>query len=217
MRIDTRDLRRHYESMPDEELLAIDSAELTDAAATIYQEEIARRGLTADHTPADDLEDAPLEQADHVGDFEPEWDSDTGPAPEWLEDGVCVCAFAAHAPAGYVSRAEAAATVLQSAGIPCHVVTAQDDAGVAERSPQPVLRVMVPPGHYLHASSILDRDLFNEEREAEWRTHMEALSDDDLRALDPNVFCAGYLDHIARIRRAYEDEMERRHLQRRRR
>jgi hypothetical protein len=218
VRIDTRELRRRYEAMPDGELLAIDPAELTEAARTVYDEELSRRGLTPGEG-AEDIDEfggdaAPAAECDR-GEGETDFDADTGPAPDWLETASCACAFACSG-GSYAARAAAARAVLRSAGIPCHVVMGQDDLGGTE-APQNSLRVMVPHGLYLHASSILDRDLFNEEHEAEWRTHLQALSDEDLRGLSPDLFCAGLLDRIDRIQRAFEDEMDRRRLQQRRR
>ena len=71
---------------------------------------------------------------------------------------------------------------------------------------------MVPGGLALHATSVLDRDMFNEEKEEAWRNHFEELSDSELQALDPDLFCAGYLDLVARLRRAYDNEIARREL-----
>jgi hypothetical protein len=71
---------------------------------------------------------------------------------------------------------------------------------------------MVPGALALNATSILDREIFNEEREAAWRNHFEELSDAELSALDPEIFCAGLLDLVARLRGAYDDETARRQL-----
>jgi hypothetical protein len=64
----------------------------------------------------------------------------------------------------------------------------------------------------MHATSIADRDLLNDEYEAEWRTHLESLSDKELMTLDPDIFCAGMLDRVARITKSYKNEMERRNI-----
>ncbi len=69
---------------------------------------------------------------------------------------------------------------------------------------------MVPGALNLHATSVLDRDLFNADQEENWRTHLEALSDEELAKLSPQVFCAGLLDRAARLKKAYEDEVTRR-------
>jgi hypothetical protein len=57
---------------------------------------------------------------------------------------------------------------------------------------------------------VLDKEIFNEGLETEWRTHFEALTDAQLRALAPDVICAGLADRIARLPRAYHDELARR-------
>ena len=68
-------------------------------------------------------------------------------------------------------------------------------------------------GLALDATSVLDREMFHEEKEDAWRNHFEELSDRKLQALNPEVFCGGYLDLVARRRRAYEDEVARRNLE----
>ena len=60
--------------------------------------------------------------------------------------------------------------------------------------------------------ALVDRDLFNDEFEADWRAHLEALANEDLLSLDPRIFCAGFLDRVARMKRAYADEMAARKL-----
>jgi hypothetical protein len=62
----------------------------------------------------------------------------------------------------------------------------------------------------MHATSVLDRDLFNAQQEESWRAHLEVLSDAELSRLNPKVFCAGLLDRAARMKKAYEDEVARR-------
>jgi hypothetical protein len=48
MRVDPDNLRHHYESMSDEELLQTDPDEITDAARGYYEREIAKRGLAGE-------------------------------------------------------------------------------------------------------------------------------------------------------------------------
>jgi len=51
-------------------------------------------------------------------------------------------------------------------------------------------RVLVPGNIKLHAVSILDRDILNEEFEAEWKTHLETRPDKEVRDMTPQVtFC----------------------------
>lgn len=58
MDVTAEDFRRHYESLPDEALLEIDTAELVDLARTCHAEEVARRGLDAELPPDEDATDA---------------------------------------------------------------------------------------------------------------------------------------------------------------
>ena len=72
------------------------------------------------------------------------------------------------------------------------------------------LNVMVPGALSLKASSVLDRDLFDQEMEETWSCHFDRLSNEELRALEPHDICAGLLDSAARLKRAYEAALARR-------
>ena len=69
---------------------------------------------------------------------------------------------------------------------------------------------MAPAPLTLKATSILDKEIFNPQIEADWRIHLESLTDTELAALNPDVICAGLLDRIARLKRRYNDEVSRR-------
>jgi hypothetical protein len=43
--------------------------------------------------------------------------------------------------------------------------------------------------------------------EADWRNHLQTLSDEDLRALKPEDFCGALLDRAERLKRAYLEEV----------
>ncbi len=59
-------------------------------------------------------------------------------------------------------------------------------------------RVLVPGSLNMRATNILDRDIFNDEFDAIWRTHLEMLSEQELSEADPKeVFC-GLFDRIER-------------------
>jgi len=63
------------------------------------------------------------------------------------------------------------------------------------------------------SAHILDRDIFNDEFEATWKTHLEMLSDEQLRESEPkDVFC-GLFDKVDRVVTAYDDELARRGLE----
>jgi hypothetical protein len=65
---------------------------------------------------------------------------------------------------------------------------------------------------FMNTASFLERDIFSEEYDIEWRAHLAILSDRDLLTLDPEIFCAGLLARLARIKKAYAEEMARRKL-----
>ncbi len=206
MRVDTETLRTHYESLSDDALLELDPAELTESARTVLEEELRRRGLAAVGGSA--AEEVAAEAEPPVeGDLEP----DTDEAPEWLEDAACACSFAVHPHGAASSDAARARAVLRAAGIPCHIVMTEDSP-VPGTPARQYLCVMVPGPLPMHASSILDRDIFNEQYEAEWRTHLGELSGENLRALTPDIFCAGLLDRAERMKRAYNEELSRRRV-----
>jgi hypothetical protein len=208
MRIDHRELGRHYASLTDEDLLSMNREELTVTARTLYDDEVARRGLEEKIAAVEAIDKSPwnltgindLLDGEHV-------------EPEWLENAACVCSYVISHGSDSVEKASLAQTVLQRAGIPSHLVKCKetpDDDSAPERD---IVNVMAPMGLSLHAISILDRDLFNEEHEAEWRHHLKAFSDEDLLALDPELCCAGILDRTARMKRACAEEIARRVLE----
>lgn len=195
MKLDPNDLKRHYASLSDEGLLEINRDDLVEIAQKIYDAEIASRGLTL--TAKEEPED------------EPEYDAKpvikTDDEPAWLGDAVCVyhCDTGGPAP-----DANAVRTAIEHAGIPCFIATfRKDDHGTGPRLEYDVL---VPGVLALHATSIVDRDVLNGIEEENWRNHLAQLSDEEFAALDPRVFCAGFLDKAARLKRAYEDEIKRR-------
>ena len=199
MRIDPEDLRRHYASLSDDELLALDREELTDTAKKLYDDELAQRDLQ----PA--REDFAEEIAENLAD-----NADSESPPDWADDAACVCAFPASADP-YSTEVDQSKAVLRNAGIPCWVtLNRADPSGVGPSRSE--YCVMVPSAFNLHATSVLDRDIFNARQEEEWRTHFQALSDDDLQAQKIDVLCAGLMDRVARLRKAYQDEISQRGL-----
>jgi hypothetical protein len=121
--------------------------------------------------------------------------------PEWLGESACACTFASFPGSFSASDAANAREVLEAAGIPCHISVdeieyepAVDDSPVRYE-----YRLMVPGALNLHATSVLDREIFNPEVEAEWAAHFQALSDEELHALSAEVICAGLEDRIMRL------------------
>jgi hypothetical protein len=122
--------------------------------------------------------------------------------PDWLDTAATACSFQIGTGRRYAEDAEQACTILRDAGIPSQVVSEHED----DEAPD-YISVMVPGALSLKASSLLDRDLFNEEQEEIWRSHFDRLSNEELRALHPDDICAGLLDRAARLRRVYEEAL----------
>lgn len=207
MRIDRSELGRHYASLADEELLSIKRDDLTETALVIYDEEIAHRRLGQLLAAEEEIEEnvQNLKGTNELLDTE-------HPEPEWLEDAVSACSFAISPGDSSVERASLAKAVLQTAGIPSHLTRIQEAAEGDGASAREIVNVMVPTRLVLHANSVLDRDLFNEEHETSWRSQLRDLSDSDLLTLDPKIFCAGVLDLAARMKKVYAEEMAKRKL-----
>jgi hypothetical protein len=199
MRIDLEHLREQYASFSDEGLLGIDRADLIEDARKIYDEEVARRKSAGK-------------------DSSPEAEGDTEfllheDDPDWLADAAEV--FSAVVLPGRAPAPEAvkARDALVAAGIPCHLELAEiPEESSSFPPPTSQWRVLVPGQMNLYATNVLDRDIYNDEFEAEWKTHLEAFSDDELRAMDPHVVFCGLFDRLERAKIAYAEEVSRRKL-----
>jgi hypothetical protein len=181
-------------------LLDLDPADLTDAARKCYESEFAKRGLSPDGGP-------PPAEGHAAESFEVE--------PDWMEHAACPCSFTAIPGSNHASDAERAREVLLAARIPCHlsVMPADADSRDAQNEDSQRFdeyRVLVPASLNLKAISVLDKEIFNADLEADWRTHFAELSDEELRALNPEDFCAGLLDRVERLTRVYTEEIARR-------
>jgi hypothetical protein len=211
MQVDPEYLRQHYASLSDEALLEIDRAELVEIAQTCLDDEISQRGL-------DSVGEATHVNEPLVGDEELEYDHEPrgeGDTPGWLEEGAEVYSAvgrrgAADAPDAVVDARD----VLEAAGIPCHLDLCEDQPETNRSPEEPThrWRLMVPGQLIFRAASVLDRDIFNADFEAGWRTHLEALSDQEVRAMNPQVVFCGLFDRMERVTRAYREEISRRGL-----
>lgn len=200
MRVDLESLRRHYRSLTDEELSALKSEELIESARKCLDEEWERRGLDEMQEP----DTPPDEESCGHTSFEAPLDA------TWQTDAACACSFVSQPGGSAASDAENARCVLEDAGIPCQVSAVEVARATGDQPAQHEYQVMVPVALHLEAASILDRQVFNPRLEADWRTHFESLTDRELAALHPDAFCAGLFDRIARLKRAYNDEVSRR-------
>jgi hypothetical protein len=200
MQIDLEHLREQYASFSDEALAEINPADLIEDARRIYDEEISRRQLDVDGTSAEaDEEDAEFSL-----------DADD---PDWLADAAEVFSEAVLPGRARASEAVNAHDALVAAGIPCHLEMAEISSD-SDSSPAPTSRwrVLVPGQLNLYASNILDRDIYNHAFEAEWKTHLEAFSDEELRAMNPQVVFCGLFDRLERAKSGYAAELARRKL-----
>jgi hypothetical protein len=213
MQLDLEYLRQHYAALSDEGLQAIDPADLVDAARTIFQSEVDRRKLVLGQQRGQSVfsgkadvpdEDAAFEEPEYAGEMPGDEEK-----PDWAEEAVEVISYAANP--GVADHAVDARHALEAAGIPCYLdlcETPQEESVSPE--PTHLWRLMVPSKLNLQATSVLDRLIHNPEFEAGWRTHLEALSDEELHAMTPEVVFPGLFDRVARVNRAYDEELLRR-------
>jgi hypothetical protein len=191
MPVDVKYLREHYASLSDEALSATDRTELVNEAQQCFDQEFARR-----------KESRPTPGRSETVDLD---------QPDWLDEAAEVYARSSHsgsAPANDVLDAEQA---LEAAGIPCQLELIEEEINTAP-APTHRWRVLVPGNLNVHASSVLEREIFNAEFEAGWKMHLETLSDEELRAMTPQETLCGLFDRVDRATKAYEEEIARRGL-----
>lgn len=195
MELDLQQLKQQYEALSDEALLGIDREDLVDAARECYDRELKLRNLT----PVARQHPLRAEGVDWAAQEE----------PEWLPEAISVFAVNVTRWSGARQRMDDAVSVLAAAAIPCYIVKAEEKPG-EQKSEE--YQLMVPSKQHLQAMSVLDKDLLNEDMEADWKAHFESMSDEDLLELDENLLVAGMRDRIERLIRAYEDELLKRGL-----
>ena len=196
MQLDLDDLRRHYASLSDEALRAINRTELVEIAQQCYDQELAQRAPLK-------IRATPVHQAEMEEEAERALESDSENAPEWIAEAACVCAFQNSA-----SDAVNARSILENNGVPCYVEFRETEPDIAPMTRSEYC-VMVPGGLNLRATSLLDKEIFNEQVESGWRTHLQALSDEELLG-NKEILLEGTLDRVARLARAYDEEVARR-------
>ena len=200
MQITSDELRRHYASLSDEELREMDPAGLTELARKCYEHEVDKRGLAEEAAPATSAGGDAGEDLAESSDVE----------PDWLDHAACACSYTAFPGSNHAPDAARARDALLAAAVPCHLSVSAPDPRNEDPQAYDEYRVMVPESLNLKAISVLDKEIFNADLEADWRTHFAALSDDELREVRPDVVCAGLLDRVDRQTRAYNDEVARR-------
>lgn len=209
MKIDVDYLRDYYASLADEGLLAIDRSDLVDVAQQIYNEELSRRGLSSEQ------KGRPQNTRKAVSDEAPEIDEEPahdGEKPAWLENAAEVYSMVVRPGQSQTDEIAGACDVLKAAGIPCYADLSESSEDRSAPQTDYRWRVMVPGKMNLRATGILERDLFNPDFETEWKAHLEELSDQDLRLMNPPFAFCGLFDKIERVERAYDEELARRNL-----
>ena len=217
MPLDPEYLRQHYALLNDEALLAVDRTELVEMARMIFDEEVERRELSQMGASERSDEPHPIPGQTDPPDGEAEVDYEpagAGDKPGWLEEAAEVYSHVDHPGAAIAPDVANARDVLEAAGIPCYLELCDIPREEKSASPEPAhrWRLMVPGELNLRAASILERDIFNADFEAEWQAHLEALSDKDLRAMSPQAAFCGLFDRIERVNRVYDQEIARRRL-----
>jgi hypothetical protein len=191
MPTDPEYLRRHYASLSDEALLDIDRKELVESAQKCYDDELVQRSLPPQRGRV--AETTSLEDK-----------------PAWADEANEVFSQVSHPGAVPAPEIANARDALEAAGIPCYLDLSDQQEDPPDPRPTKIWRLMVPGNLNQRATSILERDIFNAEFEAEWKTHLEMLSDDDLRAMDPKLAFCGLFDRVERVTRAFDEELARR-------
>jgi hypothetical protein len=216
MELDPEYLRRHYDSLSDEALLAVDRNELVEMAQTILDEEVGRRGLAPRGATRRTQAPQSIPMQPDPTDVEADFDGEpavAGNTPSWLEDAAEVYSYADHPGTAHAADAEDARAALEAAGIPCYLDLAEMPTDKSA-APEPThrWRIMVPGKLNLRATSVLEREIFNLEFEADWKSHLSTLSDEDLRAMNPEATFCGLFDRVERVNRVYDEEIGRRGL-----
>jgi hypothetical protein len=204
MKIDLGHLKQHYSSLPDDALLAIDADDLVPAAREVLDAEIASRGLDSTDAlpPTEDTNDADLSL------------QDSDEAPDWLDEAAEVWSCVVYPGRGPAPEAAEAQAALAEAGIPSHLEL--QEIRPEDETPREVRhqwRILVPGGMNLRAQSELDREIFNEDFEKDWRAHLEDFSDEELKSMHPKIAFGGLFDRVERVTRAYNEELARRGMQ----
>lgn len=194
MHVDPELLRHQYASLSNAALLDIDRSDLIAEAQQCYDEEITRRRLKRSNSEAE------LERHAH---------SCHEAKPAWFDESAEVYSVNSRVDLYGGKNVDAAREVLEAAGIPCYLEFCEDPPSEDGAPPEHYWRLLVPGMLNIRATSVLDRDLFNDEFEALWKTQMEMLSNEELIEAEPKeVFC-GLFDRIDRVVRAHKDELSR--------
>ena len=204
MPADPQYLRDHYASLSDAALRAINRSELVETAQKCYDDEVRSRKLASRGGQSTELADSNVEVDEELQVNDEE--------PDWLKDASEVLSRADLPGTAPAADLEEARDALETAGIPCHLELVEIPKEESSPRQTHLWRLMVPGNLNLRAMSVLDRDIFNQQFEEEWKTHLEMLSDEELREMKPEVAFCGLFDRVERVTRAYDEEIARRGL-----
>jgi hypothetical protein len=216
MPVDSEYLRQHYASLSDEALLEINREDLVETAQNCYDHELSQRELASPQSfpREDEQHDIPRPPHHPYGKAEVNHEaSGAGDKPGWLEEAAEV--YSRYDQPGTVPAPDLvdARNALEASGIPCYLdLVEMSEEKSFVKVPTHQWRLMVPGNFNLHATSVLERDIFNADFEAEWKTHLETLSDEELRAMTPREAFCGLFDRVERVTKAYSEEIARRRL-----
>jgi hypothetical protein len=132
------DIRRHFELLSDEALLEANPDDLTEIARQCHAEEVERRGLLA----APEAAEAATENPD-------------APAAPEADEPITLATYTVY------DEANLARGLLQSAGIPCALKSAQATLGVYE------ILLIVPASMEQDALEVLASDISDEDLAAQ--------------------------------------------------
>ena len=212
MPVDIEFLRQHYASLSDEALDAIDRADLVAAARQCYDDEMGRRRPVARPVVRPAAASRQTPEAPELPEEEAEAGEPpaTGDEPDWLEEASEVYSRVESPGTALAQDVANARDFLVAEGIPCYLDVVTEEKSI---SPAAVRWRLLVPGHLnLRAMGVLERDIFNPEFVAQYETHLETLSDDELRTMNPEMVFVGLFDRLERVTQAYGDEMARRRL-----
>jgi hypothetical protein len=195
MPVDIEYLRQHYATLSDEGLEEINPADLVEAARAVYEAEVRSRNM------------APGEIEVEFGE-EVEYEHEV--AEDWLEDAIMVYSRQEGAGSEPPPDVVDARNALEAEGIPCKLEFIELPVGDGESDTIHEWQVLVPGQLNMHASSVLDRDLFNKDFEDNWRNLLHAFSDEELRQMNPQFVFCGLFDRVERVTRAWKEEVARR-------
>jgi hypothetical protein len=202
MQVDPAYLRQHYSTLSDDALLAINRSDLVEVARKCYDDELQQRQLSP-LASAKGADDGIAYGGQPPG---------TGEEPEWLDEASEVYSSVIFPGQNSAQDAGNAHDALKAEGIPCYLEMSALPTERENVSAKPThqWRLLVPNKLNLRATSVLEKEIFNDDFEAEWKTLLEVLSDHELAEMNPQTTFVGLFDRIERVTAAYQEEVARR-------